>query len=356
MFEGEGRSSGEPAAVMLEKANKFLETLHPPQRDLTPDNEYALLGFSDDNRQVFDYFAPSSRFCRGLPLRYMNPNQRRAATELLRSSLSENGFQKVQQIHLLEEVLAAREKNNPIYIRDSQAYYVAIFGTPSPQGRLSTDGAWGWRYEGHHLSLHWTLLSGKIISSTPQFLGAQPAEIKEGDVTFDDLPVGTRVLGPEEDLARNLIESLMDEQKLIARSEVPWDIETTNVRHSSYERRPHRLEDRVRGIAYKDLAEGRQRDLLKDLVEQHTTVQQQSVVKERLAKLETAGWKDVRFFFMGGFTRGDALYYRVRGDTFMIEYINKAFSPSNIPADHQHTVWRDFSGDWGRDILDSHGG
>jgi hypothetical protein len=76
------------------------------------------------------------------------------------------------------------------------------------------------------------------------------------------------------------------------------------------------------------------------------------LANERLDKIDKAGWGRVKFFLMGGLKSGDPLYYRVRSEgIFVIEYINKAFSPANIAADHQHTVWRDFQGDWGRDVL-----
>lgn len=335
------------AELIIEKANKYIQTLHSPQIDLTPDNEYALFDFNHKNRETFDYFAPSSQFTYGLPLMYMNPKQQGAAMELLKASLSKKGFKKVLQIHSLEDVLAKRESTNPIFIRDSKAYYISIFGLPS------SHGFWSWRIQGHHLSLQWTILNGKVISSTPQFLGAQPAEIKGGDEVGEMLPLGERVLKDLEDLARDLIEKLSSEQQQLARAEVPWDIDTTNVHDPLIERRPHRLEDSgtgIRGIAYAKLEIDKQ-ELFRKLVQEHASVQLDEIIQERISKIEKAGWGSVKFFLMGGHRRGDALYYRLRGDTFLIEYINKAFTVPNLPADHQHSVWRDFAGDWGRDTI-----
>lgn len=353
MDKNQGSPGAEPAGNMLAKVNQFLQLLHAPQKDRTPDNEFALFPFHHKSRETFDYFAPSSQFTRGLPLRYMNPGQRQAAMDLLQASMSESGFQKVQRVFLLEDVLREREKANPVFIRDAQAYYVTIFGTPGPDGLLPAGSSWSWRIQGHHLSLQWTLAGGRLVSSTPQFIGAQPAEVKGSDATYDGLPAGTRNLSGEEDLARTLIEGLSDVQKEIARSQVPWDLETTNVRHAAYERKSHRLEDDrngIRGILFSNLEAGQQAGL-QELVREHARMQHPSVVAERLERIERAGWNRVRFFFIGGFQRGDALYYKVRGDTFLIEYINKAFSLPNVAADHQHAVWRDFANDWGADSL-----
>jgi hypothetical protein len=349
---GSGHPAGEPAKVLFEKANKFLASLFPPQRDLTPGNEYTLFHFVDPNREVFDYLVPSSRFRRGLPLAAMNPDQLQAATELLEASLIKRGFQKVEQIRMLEYVLAAREKDDSKrFVRNPQGYYFTIFGTPSEQGQLQSDKAWSWRYEGHHISLHWTVLGDQIISSTPQFLGAQPVEVTE-EVQHGPSK-GTRVLGREEDLARKLIHDFSETQRQVARAQVGWDIETSNVRHPLYERRPPLLEDR--GVPYDALTDG-QRRTLRDLVEEYASLQVSSIAEERLVKIDNTGWNSVKFFMMGGLMAGDALYYRVRGSTFVIEYINKAFSRPQDAPDHQHSVWRDFQGDWGRQMLHDHQG
>ena len=348
-MDGNTHSSREElVSSIIEKANYFINTLHPPQKDLSPANEYALFSFDHKNRETFDYFAPSSQFTQGLPLRYMNPRQRAAAMELLKASLSEEGLNIVEQIFLLEEVLLKREQQNPLYIRDSQAYYIAIFGVPSKTG------SWSWRIQGHHLSLQWTFLDGRIVSSTPQFIGAQPMEVKPDDFTNEKLPIGTRVLRQEEDLARDFIESLSADQQRYVRGQVQWDIETTNASDVLLDRKPNRLEDSgngLRGILYACLIKDDQKKKLKELVKSHTRIQIPAVADDRLDRIEKEGWDNVRFFFINGFEIGDPLYYRIRGNSFLIEYINKAFSSPGAPADHQHSVWRDFTSDWGRDKL-----
>ena len=123
----------------------------------------------------------------------MSAEERRAALALLRSGLSARGFTKVDTILHLEEVLFALEGSR---MRDPGLYYFTVFGEPSDKG------AWGWRYEGHHISLNWTVVDGRLVASTPQFLGANPAEVRDGPRK------GTRVLAAEEDLGRALVKSL----------------------------------------------------------------------------------------------------------------------------------------------------
>jgi Protein of unknown function (DUF3500) len=353
-MDGDG---AEPALAMLEAANQFLRALHSPQKDRASGSEYALFPFVHANREDFDYYAPSSRFFRGIPLRCLNTEQREKADALVAASLSEEGFSRIRGITQLEHVLRYRERDNVILIRDPSAYFISIFGDPGPDGTLPPGQAWGWRYEGHHISLHWTLRDNRIISATPQFIGCQPSQIVESDLEDDavrlaapDLKVGTRLLSREEDLARDFIEALSREQVAMARVQVPWDLETTNTPDHVWVRRPHRLEDEGggrRGVPYTMLSET-QKARLRCLVQQYTTVHLPCVQKDRMDRLDAVGWDSVKFLMMNGHERGDALYYRIRGSTFVVEYLNKAFSLATATVDHQHCVWRDNTNDWGR--------
>src|SRR5207302_4464586 len=66
---------------------------------------------------------------------------------------------------------------------------VSVFGTPDAVA------PWGWRLEGHHLSLNFTLAPGRAVSVTPAFFGANPAEVPSGPQR------GRRTLPDEQDLA-----------------------------------------------------------------------------------------------------------------------------------------------------------
>lgn len=377
----------EVVQVIFEKANKFLDALLPlpPQRDLTPGVEYALFPFAHRNRTEFDYFAPSTKFFRGISLDKLGPDAtqttsaREAVFELIKASVSDEGYKKINQIRLLEKVLTAREAANPrnprFIVRNPDYYYVSIFGTLTTEGKLSADHPWGWRLEGHHLSLHWTIVSGKIVSSTPQFIGTQPMVVKQGEGVSGvlpggehiDLPDGSRVLGIEEALAWDLIKTLTPTQLDKAWISVPWDNETNNAKNSAKDRTLHRLEDR--GILYSDLNLNQQ-EILQNLIRAHASIQHHFLVEERLRKIENAGWARLKFSFQGGpqiseiieainsgnkidyFGAGRSLAYRIRHiDLFVIEYVNKAYTAPEFKPDHQHAVWRDFHNDWGLNHL-----
>src|SRR6185369_2024038 len=124
----------------------------------------------------------------------------KAAMDLLRVGLSQKGIERTQAIRQLENVLKVIEQGKGP-LRDPDNYFFTVFGEPSDSG------AWGWRYEGHHCSLNFTVVGGKALASTPQFFGANPAEVREGPMK------GTRILAAEEDLGRALVKALSEDQK-----------------------------------------------------------------------------------------------------------------------------------------------
>src|SRR6185503_7546390 len=214
----------DPAPAMAKAADAFLAALDPAKRTK------AALPFNSENRLDW-HFVPRDR--QGLPLKQMSADERRAALGLLRSGLSARGFTKVDTILHLEEVLFALEGSA---MRDPGLYYFTVFGRPSDKG------AWGWRYEGHHASLNWTVLDGRVVGSTPQFLGANPADVREGPQK------GRRALASEEDLGRALVTSLKADQRAeaVLSTDAPRDIVTGNSREAAIQ------EDR--GIAYARLS------------------------------------------------------------------------------------------------------
>jgi tetratricopeptide (TPR) repeat protein len=286
----------------------------------------ARLAFDSDQR--FDwYYVPRERH--GLPLKGMNAAQQKGALDLLRVGLSEKGYTKTQTILALEPVLAEIE-GNPVR-RDPALYYVTIFGDPAP------DGTWGWSFEGHHVALHWTVVPGPTPpASTPQFLGANPAEVRRGPQT------GVRALAAEEDLGRSLLRSLREEQRreAVLSETAPRDILTTNTREAAIAE--------TRGLSYARLNEA-QRGMLLALLEEYAGVQRPEVAAQRLARVREAGLDRLVFAWMGGPERGQGHYYRIQGPTFVVEYDNVQDG-----ANHIHTVWRDFQGDFGRDLLAEH--
>jgi hypothetical protein len=308
-----------PHAAISAAAVEFLATLDDSQK------AKAALPFPSDERENFR-FTPRDRA--GLPLKEMTETQREAAMKLLDSTLSEKGKLKATQIMILEGVLAEIE-NNPTR-RDTGKYYVSIFGTPGdPKG-------WGWRFEGHHLSANITLVEGKGISGTPTFLGSNPGEVRQGKHK------GLRVLAAEEDLARTLVSALLAAEK----SAVIFS-ETPPAEILSAEERSVTALDPV-GIPASEMSEA-QRDALLTLISEYTGRYRSEIAAADMEKIKKAGIEKIRFGWAGGTQPGEAYYYRIQGPSFLMEAANV-----QNDANHVHATWRDFEGDFGRDLLREH--
>jgi hypothetical protein len=306
-----------PESRMARAAAALLATLHPDQA--------AKIRWPFDSDERFNWhFVPRER--QGLSLKAMTQAQRDAAIDLLRAGLSAKGYSKAETIRSLEIVLHALEGTAR---RDPDQYYFTIFGEPGSD-------RWGWRYEGHHISQNWTVVNGNALATTPQFFGANPAEVREGPQK------GTRALAVEEDLAYELLRSLDETQRktAIIDPKAPNDVLTTNSREAAIQ------EDR--GLAYAQM-NASQKALLMKLVEANAAAQPDAVARERVAKLKAAGLDKIKFAWMGALEPGQGHYYRVQGPTFLIEFDN-----TQNNANHIHLVWRDFKGDWGRDLLAEH--
>ena len=300
-------------------AGSFLATLDAGQ------NAKAALPFTSDERENFRY-TPRDRA--GLPLKEMTAAQRAAAMKLVDSALSEKGMLKATQIMTLEGILAEIE-NNPAK-RDADRYFIAIFGTPGdPKG-------WGWRIEGHHLSVNITLVEAKGISVTPSFMGSNPAEVREGPKK------GLRVLAAEEDLARTLADTLIAAGKtgVIFSHKAPAEI-------LSFENRKATVLDPV-GLLSSDLT-GIQRSALLTLISEYTGRYRPEISATDMAKIKAAGIEKIRFGWAGSTKPGEPYYYRIQGPTFLMEAAN-----TQNNANHVHATWRDFTGDFGRDLLGEH--
>src|SRR5262245_31966919 len=309
------------AATMADAANKFLASLTPEQKTK------ASFGFTDEQR--FDWhFIPRDR--KGVPLKDLNENQRKLAMEFMKSGLGASGYQKATTIISLEPVLAQMEGPNRRFPRDPELYYFSIFGTPSPKT------PWGWRVEGHHISLNFTIVKGEMLSNTPLAFGANPAEVREGERK------GLRALAGEEDKGRDLIRALDDKQRAIAifDQKAPSDILTL----AKIKADPLKPE----GIPAGQMND-RQQALLGKLIDEYLARMPQDVAQERSKKLRAAGFDKIYFGWAGGVNKGDPHYYRVQSPTFLIEYDN-----TQNNANHIHSVWRDFNGDFGEDLLREH--
>jgi hypothetical protein len=316
-----GAQSGTGAQEVTHAAQAWLASLDKSQ------HAEAQLPLDSPERSIWTYL-PQAR--KGLPLKRQTDTQQAAAIALVKASLSAAGFETVSTIRRLEVVLRDELKSMP-QARDPDMYYLLVFGEPGDKG------AWGLRFEGHHISLNFTMRDGRIVSSTPQFFGSNPHQVLEGSMK------GTRVLGAIEDLAKTLLASLDDTQrkKAIAPGDAPEDILT---RFDPVATPP----DATQGIAYAELKPEQQAALMKVLGEA-AGVQRPGVAAARMTKLREAGLEKIRFVWMGGAGPGDKNYYRVQGPTFVFEYDN-----TQNDGNHSHSAWRDFAGDFGRDVLKEH--
>jgi hypothetical protein len=327
------------SATMARAAMALLKNLEPAQL------QQATFPFESEERTHW-HFIPTENFPRkGLLVRDMNPKQRELLHGLLKAGLSQRGYLTASSIMDLETVLKALEiaqraaapqppRGTPLE-RDPEKYFFSIFGLPLAP-TLPQKATWGWRIEGHHVSLHFTVVDGALIASSPSFFGSNPAEVREGPKK------GLRILGAEEDAARALLESLDAPQrtKAIIDATAPGDMVTmANVNINPLS--PSGLEAAAMTAA--------QRDLLMKLLDVYTGKMAADLAEDRLARVRKAGVDKVAFAWAGDTGRGLKHYYRVQGPTFLIEYDN-----TQNDGNHIHSVWRDFNGDFGRDLLREH--
>jgi hypothetical protein len=333
--------------LMETTAHAFLAALTADQR------ARAQIAFDDEERFNWAFF-PMQR--RGIALNDLQPEQRQLGHALISSGYSPEGAAKALMIMSLDEILFRKEQDEgraqqmidtvPLQVqrfllvsgmerlwrtaRDPESYYITIFGEPS------SSRTWGWRLEGHHVSLNATLVDGTELVTAPSFFGANPAEIRQGP------RAGLRVLSAEEDLARQFLAGLEEGQRAraVIAAEAPADILTYN----------HRQADPLDqdGLPADALTPA-QRERLMALLETYAAALPAETAAARMAQVTAAPPAELRFAWAGGTAPGEKHYYRVQSPTFLLEYDN-----TQDGGNHIHTVWRQFNGDWGLDLLGQH--
>ncbi len=309
---------------LAQTAEAFLNTLTPEQRNRTV--------FPFDSAERFNWhFVPKERH--GLAIREMDSVQQQAAFALLRFTLSEQGYRKAKGIMELDAVLKELENRGPEDdYRDPEKYYFSLFGEPSEEQ------AWGWRIEGHHLSINYTSVDDRLVSVTPEFMGANPAIVPSGPEK------GKQVLRDETELGFRLLHSLSPEQleTALISDEAPADIITGNKREV--------LLEHPEGIFFSDLNPD-QKELFRQLLAVYIGNFREEFSEEMMKKLEDAGMDSLRFAWAGSLQQGpgNPHYYRIHGPVLLIEYDN-----TQNNANHVHTVVRDLTNDFGEDALKKH--
>jgi hypothetical protein len=363
------RATGQMATV----ANTFLT-------GLTPEIKGKLsFPIASEEWTKWAFIPPSMAPRNGVALMDMPAASQQQVRDLLKLSLSQAGYDTATAIMANEAVLKLMEnkaaadavaagKNAPQeFARNPLEYYVSVFGTPSATGQ------WGWRLEGHHVSLHFAVDGAKTrMSSTPIFFGANPAVVPAG---FPE--AGRRLLPAYEDIGRELVTSLTDAQKAtgIVGPQAAGDISTgtqikvdpkmVGVRAGGAGRGgrrgaaagdapapppppPPTPREVPEGIAYTALTAPQQAILMR-LITTYTSAMQADVATERMNKIREAGLDKLYFGWWGPITKGAQYYYRIQGPTFVAEHNN-----TQGGGNHVHQVWRDFNGDFGRDVLAEH--
>ena len=275
-------------------------------------------------------------FLDGLALEEMEPPARDHAHTMVGSVLSPEGRTSIDLVRSLEEDVAVIEQGKrgiwPAVsnYRRPDRYFTTLFGEPG------AEHPWGFRFDGHHVSINATFVPGTTASVTPFFLGSQPRIVEGG------ARAGLQVLEAEERLARELLASLDPEQKgkaLLAFSPGRELFHGTGPRLDPLE---------PVGLARGEMNEAQQA-LLDGLIGVYLDRAASAIAAAARAEYAAAGLDTIRFAWAGSEVEGAPHYYRVHGPGFMLEFDN------SLPdADHIHTIWREFAGDFGRDLLAEH--
>lgn len=314
-------------ATMTTSVQDFINSLDPGKK------KDACVGFDDSLRFDWNY-VPRSR--KGLALKNMNESQKAKAFFMVKSVLSVEGYKKITDIVDLENVLRVIEnKSSTDTYRDPDNYSFLIFGLP---GRKAP---WGWRMEGHHISLHFTVV-GEKITFTPGFFGSNP-----GKVLADVPQKGKRILKEEQDVAFALLQSFSPEQQkqVILSEKAPWEILSSNKRSNLVNLKPE-------GIAMKDMS-ATQKTLFLKLIAVYLDRYHVTLKDQQMVKLKESGLNGIHFAWMGDreprIAEGAGYYYRIQGSSILIELDN-----TQNNGNHIHTVVRDLTNDFGEDLLRSH--
>lgn len=319
MSSRESDGANDEQSSSAQAASSLLDALPGGKRS------QAQLPFESDDRTRWNY-VPTKRA--GVPLADLDANQKTLVDSLLRSALSPQGVEKANAIVQHELILREIEGNAPR--RDPGLYYTAVFGEPGPRA------PWAWRFEGHHLSVNATNITGQNQVVAPLFMGSNPARVQSGP------KAGLRLLAAEEDVARSLIQMFSGERRARAMlsDETFSDIVTRN------DPKVRSLE--MEGLAASAMSEPEQKQLRK-LLDVYANRLTESAARDQLARIDRAGFGKLHFGWAGSIEPGKPHYYRIHGPTVLIEYDN-----TQNNANHIHTVWRDLERDFGGDLLRSH--
>ena len=311
------------AGKMQVAAEKFVASLSPELK------QKAMFGYDDPQRLKW-FFTPQQdrqkRYTRkGARLEEMTAAQKAAALNLLKTGLSAKGYEAATSIMGLEALLGELEGPKSAMTRNTNWYFVSVFGEPSATGK------WGWRIEGHHVSVNYMLDKGEVVSATPLLFGVNPAEVKSGDKK------GLRVAPEIEDQARALIKSLDEKQDGVARQPKEFgEIKEGQARAD--------VGNPV-GIAAADLT-GAQRGTLQKLLTAYTDRMPEDLAAAEQQRVKNTPPGKLFFAYWGSAEPGKPYTYRVYAPEFVVEFLNVQADSGKNPANHIHSAWRRLPADF----------
>ena len=313
---------------MAAAAKTFLGTLTPDQK------KKAAFAFDDKARLAW-FFTPQQDKERnatrvGVRLEELNAEQKAAALELLKSGLSKKGFEQATTIMSLEGLLLELEGPKGAMVRNPGWYFVTVFGDPSDTG------SWGWRFEGHHMSVNYTLDKGQVVTATPLMFGANPAEVKDG------ARKGLRTLPGIEDHARALIKSLTPDQDQAAKLPTPKNSSELEIKENN----PRAAVGEPVGLTA-DKLNPDQRKILVNLLADYAGRLPEDLAAEEMKKVTGSTPDKLVFAYTGSPEPGQPYTYRVYGPGFVVEFLNVQADSAKNPANHIHSAWRRTPADFG---------
>lgn len=328
-------SHAQSASRMTAAATAFIETLRAEQRKAT------ILPLKGDERTTWSNLPIIMVHPEGILVGDMNDDQRRALHDLLRASMSSQGYAKASGIMRLDDLLyqiesAALEndeesRNDPfrrafVATRGSGNYAFAIFGDPA-------NGDWGWKIAGHHFAANFTVSDGRV-SFTPMFVGSNPTMIESGPYA------GWMAMPHEARRGIDLMMSLTDAQQKAATiaDEVADDVFEGPGRRASLAK--------YEGLKADELSVA-QMSLLRALVDEYVGNVDYDSATAQLALIDETGWDELWFSWRGPVELHGEFYFRVHGPRLLIEYNRQ--NPT-----HDHSVMRDPMNDYGEDWLEHH--
>jgi Protein of unknown function (DUF3500) len=326
------------ATTMVSAAQGFVGSLTADQK------KQAMFDFDSDERFSWEFIPlqnkDKTKYLRsGLPLDEMNADQKKAALALVKAGTSESGYLTATTIMSLEKILRDQEGKKGAMVRNPEWYFFTIFGTPSKTGK------WGWRVEGHHLSMNFTMEGTQVIASTPCFFGANPAEVKSG------ADKGKRILPQAEDYAYDLFRSLDAEQKKVAYQAKPFGEPGENPKPKT-EKQAFKPRTKVPmvgkavGVPASQMSK-EQKEILTKLITSYTGRMASDVAALEMKQVKDGGWDNIHFAFTGSTEPGKGFTYRVQGPTFVVEFLNVQADAAGNPNNHIHSCWRRIKGDFG---------